>query len=314
MAVAGMLLSVQHQPPPRVLEKTSAEGSRKLAASKPVKASLASATTTYTVSSGDTLSAIALRFYGDADYWPLIAHANKIADPNYIVPGEGLEIPHAGSHVASSAGSTESTSATSALSGTLSCPELKGLWEQAGGSQGEAFMAAEIAMAESSGEEYATSPAPDYAEGYWQILPSAYPTLATYNPLRNAEAAVQISDDGQTWTRGPLTSRARTRDSADGRQGCSRNPGPWSPRVRNRVLRSSRARRRVGRGIPGVRVLLAETGQQEHHEQEEQDCIGNRRGSHAGRGRHRCGPDRQFRVAGDRDGSAAQHVSLAQPG
>ena len=61
-------------------------------------------------------------------------------------------------------------------------------------------MAAEIATAESSGEQDATSPAPYFAEGYWQILPSAHPGLATYDALGNARAAVEISDDGTNWS------------------------------------------------------------------------------------------------------------------
>ena len=48
---------------------------------------------TYTVVAGDTLSAIALRFYGDANLFPLIATANGIADPNVILDGQVLTIP-----------------------------------------------------------------------------------------------------------------------------------------------------------------------------------------------------------------------------
>ena len=41
---------------------------------------------------------------------------------------------------------------TSSLSGTLGCSGLEALWEAGGGSHAEAFMAAEIAMAESGGQ------------------------------------------------------------------------------------------------------------------------------------------------------------------
>ena len=58
-------------------------------------------------------------------------------------------------------------------------------------------MAAEIAMAESSGEQYALSPTNDY--GYWQINGSHGPALATYNPIGNAKAAIIISNDGTDW-------------------------------------------------------------------------------------------------------------------
>ena len=87
------------------------------------------------------------------------------------------------------------TSAT--LSGTLGCPGLEELWEEAGGSGGEAVTAASIAMAESSGQQFATGAAGE--RGYWQINPD-HGSLSTYDPLGNAKAAVIISGDGTNWT------------------------------------------------------------------------------------------------------------------
>lgn len=157
----------------------------------------------YTVQRGDTLSSIAKRFYGNAADWPRIFQANESAvkDPNVISPGEVLTIPSGGSisttaHQAKHAKATVLTSSTS-LSGTLSCAGLEELWEEAGGSRAEAFMAAEIAMAESSGEQFATGGVGE--RGYWQINPN-HGSLSTYNPLGNAEAAVAISADGTNWT------------------------------------------------------------------------------------------------------------------
>jgi S-formylglutathione hydrolase FrmB/phage tail protein X len=49
--------------------------------------------TRYTVAAGDTLSALALRFYGDAELYPLIATASGIADPDDIDVGQRLIIP-----------------------------------------------------------------------------------------------------------------------------------------------------------------------------------------------------------------------------
>src|SRR5213076_1666380 len=40
--------------------------------------------TRHTVVAGDTLSALALRFYGDSSFYPLIATVNGIADPDVI--------------------------------------------------------------------------------------------------------------------------------------------------------------------------------------------------------------------------------------
>lgn len=48
--------------------------------------------TRYTVVAGDTLSALAARFYGDASLYPLIAAVNGIADPGVIDVGQVLVI------------------------------------------------------------------------------------------------------------------------------------------------------------------------------------------------------------------------------
>lgn len=49
----------------------------------------------YTVKSGDSLSAIARREYGDAGEWRRIYEANRdlIKDPDLIHPGQELKIP-----------------------------------------------------------------------------------------------------------------------------------------------------------------------------------------------------------------------------
>lgn len=92
---------------------------------------------------------------------------------------------------------TQTTAATG-LSGTLGCSGLEQLWVSAGGNPADAEMAASIAMAESSGNQYAVSPTDDV--GYWQINVAAHPTIATTNPTGNAEAAILISGDGSDWS------------------------------------------------------------------------------------------------------------------
>ena len=163
-------------------------------------------TRTYTVRSGDTLSSIAARFYHNPGRWQWIYAANrsKISNPNSIYVGEKLTIPsHAPSGTTSytprhaKAPAAVLTSSAKSLSGTLGCSGLEALWETAGGSRAEAFMAAEIAMAESGGRQYAYSPTNDY--GYWQINGSHGPALATFNPLGNARAAIAISSNGSNW-------------------------------------------------------------------------------------------------------------------
>lgn len=55
----------------------------------------AEAVRSYTVKSGDSLSAIAKREYGDAGQWKRIFEANrdKIDNPDLIHPGQELTIP-----------------------------------------------------------------------------------------------------------------------------------------------------------------------------------------------------------------------------
>jgi hypothetical protein len=117
-----------------------------------------------------------------------------------IDPGEVLNVPYqlpaSSSRTSAPAGSTVLTTSAS-LSGTLSCGGLEELWEQAGGSNAQAVMSASIAMAESSGQQFATGAAGE--RGYWQINPD-HGSLSTYDPLGNAKAAVIISDDGANWT------------------------------------------------------------------------------------------------------------------
>ena len=48
---------------------------------------------TYTVESGDTLWAIAERFYGDGGKYQMIADASGISNPDLIQPGQVLTIP-----------------------------------------------------------------------------------------------------------------------------------------------------------------------------------------------------------------------------
>ena len=200
----------------------------------------ATASHNYLVRSGDTLSSIASHFYGKSGDWQWLYHVNHkaVSDPNVIYPGQVLTVPadapanytlpaaeapattssaqsggyrprHAapgrssdndGGSSSASAPATVSRGATLTSAGTYSCSGLESLWEQAGGSAGEAVMAASIAMAESGGNPNAISPTND--DGLWQINGS-HGAEATLNPLGNAEAAVSISGNGSSW--GPWT-------------------------------------------------------------------------------------------------------------
>jgi LysM repeat protein len=156
----------------------------------------------YVVQPGDTLSSISQRIYGTpADaLWIYKVNMSKISNPNLIYPGQVLSVPYdppASAAAAPEVAHEAVATASVALSGTLSCPALEELWEEAGGSPGEAVMAASIAMAESSGQQYATGGVGE--RGYWQINPN-HGALSTYDPLGNAKAAVILSADGTNWT------------------------------------------------------------------------------------------------------------------
>jgi nucleoid-associated protein YgaU len=49
----------------------------------------------YTVGAGDSLGAIALKFYGDAAYFPKIYDANRtiLSSPDRLIVGQRLAIP-----------------------------------------------------------------------------------------------------------------------------------------------------------------------------------------------------------------------------
>jgi LysM repeat protein len=199
----------------------------------------AQAAHSYTVRGGDTLSEIAARVYHNPSEWQAIyrANAGKISNPNVIYVGERLSIPvnpaavtpvYQPKHAKPATGTVTQTSSaksgtpsgssserathrvggrttpkpsapktTSIPSGTLSCSGLERLWDAAGGNPAHAFIAAEIAMAESGGRQFAHSPTNDF--GYWQINGVHGPSMATYNPLGNARAAISISADGTHW-------------------------------------------------------------------------------------------------------------------
>jgi LysM repeat protein len=205
VAIAGALVATAPQAQASVAVSTKTTTVAEQVHTDAVVKQSQATTRTYTVRSGDTLSSIAQRFYGNPADWTWLWHVNSsvVKNPNVIYVGEKLKIPsdppaNAASYAPKHAkSSTTLTSSATHLSGTLGCSGLEALWEAAGGSHSEAFMAAEIAMAESGGNQYALSPTDDY--GYWQINASHGPAQATFNAIGNAKAAIAISNDGTDW-------------------------------------------------------------------------------------------------------------------
>ncbi len=209
VAIAGVLVAAA--PQAHAAEKTPAKAAAvtgRQARTDALVRRAEPATRTYIVRSGDTLASIAESYYQNPGDWQWIYAANRstISDPDSIYVGESLTIPcgaptgttsYTPRHAKAAAQAAMLTTATSGLSGTLGCSGLEALWEAGGGSRAEAFTAAEIAMAESGGQQYALSPTNDY--GYWQINGSHGPAEATFNPIGNAEAAIAISSDGTDW-------------------------------------------------------------------------------------------------------------------
>jgi LysM repeat protein len=210
VAIAGALVALPQSAHAEVKTPAKATTVTEQAQTAALVTKAQPASRTYTVRSGDTLSEIAAKFYGNPAHWTWIYAANraKIHNPNSIYVGETLTIPnhaptgttsYAAKHAKKPA-TTVLTSSASKLSGNLGCSGLEALWVAAGGARSHAFIAAEIAMAESGGRQYAHSPTNDF--GYWQIN-GVHGAMATYNPIGNARAAIAISGNGSNW--GPWT-------------------------------------------------------------------------------------------------------------
>ena len=84
--------------------------------------------------------------------------------------------------------------------GKYSYAQLQDLWKSVGGSAIAAPFAAAIALAESGGDSSSTNNNSNGStdRGLWQIN-SVHGGLSTYDPIANARAAVQISNNGTNW-------------------------------------------------------------------------------------------------------------------
>jgi hypothetical protein len=181
---------------------------------------------TVTARAGDTLWKIAGRACGNPRDYLALALNNRVRNPDVILAGEVFRVAcqAAASAVAaayppprprrslpvSSPVSTDTAAvhpatvhpvarqaAVVTATGRFGCAALEALWQGAVGAPGEAFTAAEIAMAESGGNPGAVSPTDDF--GLWQVNASNG-ALATLSPAGSARSAVILSRDGADWS------------------------------------------------------------------------------------------------------------------
>lgn len=127
----------------------------------------------------------------------ILIATSVLLDPHQLHVLHVLHLEHLAGESSMNLVVNDSSDSNTALSGTLSCSGLEALWDSAGGNPDAAFMAAEIAEAESGGDQYAVSPTDDF--GYWQINGS-HGALATLNAYGNARAAIIISNNGTDWS------------------------------------------------------------------------------------------------------------------
>lgn len=172
---------------------------------------LAIAAVIHVVQPGDTLYSISPNHN-----WAPVCQENHLANCDLIYPGQRLTVGGQSLTVAitkrdgdgdndgDDRGSIRLSEphravyrASGVQSGTLGCAGLQSLWDAAGGNPGSSFIAAEIATAESGGNQYATGAAGE--RGYWQISPD-HGSLSTYDAFGNARAAIIISGNGSNWS------------------------------------------------------------------------------------------------------------------
>lgn len=89
----------------------------------------AAAAKTYPVQAGDTLGAIARKFYGDAGKYPGLAAANGIQNPHLIHPGQVLTIPELGKLPAGKPVAARPRSERAAEATTATYDEEKKTWK-----------------------------------------------------------------------------------------------------------------------------------------------------------------------------------------
>lgn len=169
--------------------KSSAAPAKK-AASKPKQHTVLTATVWYTVQSGDSLSGVASRYYGEAAAWPVIYYANEhvLDDSVTLYPGQRLRIPAKPSSIpaapaqavaSASSSDTSSSSTTSSDSSSTSSASSSSSSAGTSGSQVDAsdysgFQSCVIER-ESGGNSQVTN-----SSGHYGLYQFSYSTWVAY--------------------------------------------------------------------------------------------------------------------------------------
>lgn len=159
---------------------------------------------------GAYLAWFGIHYWDSATKWP--------TDPlKAVLTGKGIpaptgQTPAAGDpnaqQTAEAAGAADTGPAGTAptVAGNYTLSSLQALWQSQGGSSQTAFVAANVAMAESSGNAKITSSNPDGGinVGLWQLdtrgVGSGYTVEQLQDPATNCRITVMATANGTKWT------------------------------------------------------------------------------------------------------------------
>lgn len=161
---------------------------------------------------GIYLAWFAIHYWGSDTKWP--------SDPvKAVLQGNAIPSPSGAQTAVETASIIEGTSATAAtgggaagggsappVSGNYNVAQLQSLWTANGGAAAKSFEAAQIAMAESSGNPDATSSNPFGGTnvGLWQLdtegVGAGYTVAQLKDPTTNCRITVMATANGTNWS------------------------------------------------------------------------------------------------------------------
>jgi hypothetical protein len=160
---------------------------------------------------GGYLAWFGVHYFDSSTKWP--------TDPvKAVLQGKALPVPSGQTPAAAVAQDIEAQAvqtavtgpgaagAAPAVSGAYTTSTLGALWTSQGGSSGTAFEAANVAMAESSGNPDAIGSNPDGGQdvGLWQLdtkgVGAGYTTAQLQDPATNARITIMATANGTNWS------------------------------------------------------------------------------------------------------------------